>query len=64
MLLSGPEQEQRQQLLVIKEGYEMFRPFPQHELALMEVLRSLRVMKYAAWLCSLDDPAFPAAFPY
>lgn len=65
MLLSGPEQEQRQQLLVIKEGYEMFRPFPQHELALMEVLRSLRVMKYAAWLCSRwDDPAFPAAFPW
>ena len=65
MLLSGNEQEQRQQLLVIKEGYEMFRPFPQQELGLIEALRTIRVMKYAAWLCSRwNDPAFPQAFPW
>ena len=65
MLLSGTEQEQRQQLLVIKEGYEMFRPFPLQELALIEVLRTIRIMKYAAWLCSRwEDPAFPVAFPW
>lgn len=65
MLLSGSEQEQRQQLLVIKEGYEMFRPFPVSELPLIEALRTRRVVHYAAWLCSRwDDPAFPAAFPW
>jgi len=65
MLLSGTEQEQRQQLLVIKEGYEMFRPFPKQELALIETLRTIRVMKYAAWLCNRwSDPAFPQAFPW
>ncbi|MBL33406.1 MAG: serine/threonine protein kinase [Oceanospirillaceae bacterium] len=65
MLLSGTEQEQRQQLLVIKEGYEMFRPFPTQELALIETLRTIRVMKYAAWLCNRwSDPAFPQAFPW
>lgn len=65
MLLSGSEQEQRQQLLVIKEGYEMFRPFPASELPLIEALRTRRVVHYAAWLCSRwDDPAFPAAFPW
>jgi Ser/Thr protein kinase RdoA (MazF antagonist) len=65
MLLSGNEQEQRQQLLVIKEGYEMFRPFPARELPLIEVLRTLRIVRYAAWLCSRwHDPAFPVAFPW
>ncbi len=65
MLLSGTAQEQRQQLLVIKEGYEMFRPFPVSELPLIEVLRTIRIMKYAAWLCSRwEDPAFPVAFPW
>lgn len=65
MLLSGTRNEQLEQLHTIKEGYEMFRPFPQHELPLIEILRTLRVVKYAAWLClRWDDPAFPNAFPW
>ena len=65
MLLSGSEAEQRQQLLVIKEGYEMFRPFPVAELPMIEALRTRRMVHHAAWLCSRwDDPAFPAAFPW
>ncbi len=65
MLLSGSAAEQQQQLMVIQEGYEMFRPLPVHELPLIEVLRTLRLMKYAAWLCTRwDDPAFPAAFTW
>lgn len=65
MLLSGTEAEQRQQLLVIKEGYEMFRPFPAAELPMIEALRTRRIVHHAAWLCSRwDDPAFPAAFPW
>ena len=65
MLLSGNSTEQQQQLLVIQEGYEMFRPLPLQELPLIEVLRTLRLMKYAAWLCTRwDDPAFPLAFTW
>ena len=47
MLLSGSRAEQQQQLMVIQEGYEMFRPLPVHELPLIESLRTLRLMKYA-----------------
>ena len=65
MLLSGDQNEQRQQLMVICEGYEMFRPFPKHELNLIESLRTLRIARYAAWLCQRwDDPAFPQALPW
>ncbi|AHK16652.1 serine/threonine protein kinase [Thalassolituus oleivorans] len=65
MLLSGDRAEQRQQLMVISEGYEMFRPFPNHELRLIESLRTVRIVRYAAWLSQRwDDPAFPIAFPW
>lgn len=65
MLLSGSQSEQRQQLMVIAEGYEMFRTFPKNELVLIEPLRTLRIARYAAWLCQRwDDPAFPLAFPW
>ena len=65
MLLSGARDEQLSQLDVIRNGYEMFRPFPYTELSLVECLRTIRVMKHAAWLCQRwDDPAFPIAFPW
>ena len=65
MLLSGQRDEQLAQLDAIREGYEMFRPFPRQELSGIEVLRTVRVMKHAAWLCQRwEDPAFPAAFPW
>jgi Ser/Thr protein kinase RdoA (MazF antagonist) len=35
------------------------------ELALVEPLRALRLIHYAAWLARRwDDPAFPQAFPW
>ena len=35
------------------------------ELALIEALRSLRIMHYSAWLARRwDDPAFPISFPW
>lgn len=65
MLLSGERHEQQQQLMTIAEGYEMFRPFPAQELQLIEALRTLRIARYAAWLCQRwQDPAFPLAFPW
>ena len=46
-------------------GYEDFRDFDRRELHLVEALRTLRLIHYAAWLARRwDDPAVPAAFPW
>jgi Ser/Thr protein kinase RdoA (MazF antagonist) len=46
------------------EGYETFRPFDFGSLRLVEVLRGLRYLRYAAWIAErFHDPAFPRAFP-
>jgi Ser/Thr protein kinase RdoA (MazF antagonist) len=46
------------------EGYETFRPFDEGSLDLVEALRGLRYLRYAAWIADRwDDPAFKAAFP-
>jgi Ser/Thr protein kinase RdoA (MazF antagonist) len=46
------------------EGYEQFRLFDRSTLRLIEPLRGLRVIHYAAWLARRwHDPAFPAAWP-
>ncbi|MCC6746765.1 MAG: serine/threonine protein kinase [Deltaproteobacteria bacterium] len=45
-------------------GYEQFRPFDRRELRLIEVLRGLRYVRYAAWIAARwEDPSFPRAFP-
>lgn len=65
MLLSGRPEEMRAQLDDIVEGYQEFADFDQHETALIEPLRTLRIMHYAGWLARRwDDPAFPRAFPW
>ena len=65
MLLSGTPTEQAQQLQQLLEGYGQFADFNWGELALLETLRTLRLMNYAAWLARRwSDPAFPRAFPW
>ena len=65
MLLSGEREAMASQLRAILEGYEQFRLFDPRELQLIEALRTLRLIHYAAWLARRwDDPAFPAAFPW
>ncbi len=47
------------------EGYEQFRLFDRSTLSLIEPLRTLRIVHYAAWLARRwHDPAFPAAWPH
>jgi Ser/Thr protein kinase RdoA (MazF antagonist) len=47
------------------EGYTEFREFSARELHLVEALRTLRLIHYAAWLAQRwQDPAFPIAFPF
>lgn len=65
MFLSGDRDEQTPQLTALLEGYQSFRPFDARELHLIEALRSLRIMHYAAWLARRwEDPAFKVAFPW
>lgn len=65
MLLSGDRAEQSLQLSDILAGYEEFHDFDRRELHLIEALRTLRMIHYAAWLARRwDDPAFPQAFPW
>jgi Ser/Thr protein kinase RdoA (MazF antagonist) len=65
MLLSGDRAAMERELRAILDGYERFRLFDPRELLLVEALRTLRLIHYAAWLARRwDDPAFPAAFPW
>ena len=65
MLLSGERDEQQAQMNEILTGYEDFMEFDPSELHLVEALRTLRLIHYAAWLARRwDDPAFPVAFPW
>jgi Ser/Thr protein kinase RdoA (MazF antagonist) len=65
LFLSGSHDEMRGQLADLVEGYEQFRRFEYQELALIEALRTLRIIHYAAWIAGRwQDPAFPRAFPW
>jgi Ser/Thr protein kinase RdoA (MazF antagonist) len=65
MLLSGERSDMTRQLAAVLAGYERFFDFDRRELHLIEALRTLRLVHYAAWLARRwDDPAFPAAFPW
>jgi Ser/Thr protein kinase RdoA (MazF antagonist) len=65
MLLSGDRHEMQTQLADLVEGYRQFADFDSRELLLVESLRTLRIIHYAAWLARRwHDPAFPHAFPW
>ncbi|MFO1324686.1 MAG: serine/threonine protein kinase [Burkholderiales bacterium] len=65
MLLSGERAAMTEQLDAVLAGYEDFAEFDRRELNLVEALRTLRLVHYAAWIARRwDDPAFPAAFPW
>jgi Ser/Thr protein kinase RdoA (MazF antagonist) len=65
MLLSGDRSQRTRQLGMLVDGYEQFRDFDRSELALIEPLRTLRLIHYSAWLARRwDDPTFPVNFPW
>lgn len=65
MFLSGDRHEQTPQLDNLLEGYTEFRSFDARELHVIEALRSLRILHYAAWIARRwEDPAFKTAFPW
>lgn len=65
MWLTGTRGDQQRQLAAIVAGYREFYDFHPSELALIEPLRTLRMMHYAGWLARRwGDPAFPRSFPF
>jgi Ser/Thr protein kinase RdoA (MazF antagonist) len=66
MLMSGDNEEQnRDKLNRVLDGYEEFYEFNYREIYLIEPLRTLRMLHYAGWLARRwEDPAFPLSFPW
>ncbi|MGC3871901.1 serine/threonine protein kinase [Halomonas sp. GXIMD04776] len=65
MLTAQNDSELRLQLSELLEGYEEHMPFDRCQLEWIEPLRTLRLMRYSAWLVARwQDPAFPRAFPW
>ncbi|MGV3573219.1 MAG: serine/threonine protein kinase [Ramlibacter sp.] len=65
MLLSGERAQRQKQLGALLDGYEQMRDFDRAELALIEPLRTLRLVHYSAWLARRwEDPIFPINFPW
>ncbi|MEI6826886.1 MAG: serine/threonine protein kinase [Desulfuromonadales bacterium] len=65
MMLSGERPRQLAQLEALIKGYREFCDFNPGELRLIEVLRTLRMLHYSAWLARRwQDPMFPYTFPW
>ena len=65
MLLSGNRAQRTLQLSMLLDGYEQMRELNRSELALIEPLRTLRLIHYSAWLARRkDDPAFAQHFSW
>jgi Ser/Thr protein kinase RdoA (MazF antagonist) len=65
MLLSGNRGDQTRQFADLLVGYDDFYDFNPREMHLLEALRTLRLIHYAAWLARRwEDAAFHVAFPW
>jgi Ser/Thr protein kinase RdoA (MazF antagonist) len=65
MLVSGDADTLVRQRETLLDGYTQFMDFDRRELALVEPLRTLRMVRHAAWLAERwSDPTFPLNFPY
>ena len=65
MFLAGNPDEQARQWSELLSGYERFATIDHGQRRLVEVLRAVRMLNHAAWICERwADPAFPRAFPW
>jgi len=64
-MLTSSRNDISRELNLFLEGYREFRHFDNSWLKLIEPLRGLRYINYAAWIARRwDDPAFPEIFPH
>lgn len=65
MLIPGRDAEGARQRALLTAAYRQLRDFDVRWLRLVEPLRGLRFVRYAAWIARRwEDPAFPSAFPH
>ena len=65
MFLNGERHDKQLQMSELVEGYREFSDFDARELRLIEALRTMRLIHYAAWLGRRwQDPAFPRSFTW
>ena len=65
MLVSGDAQTMAAQMRALLAGYRQFMDFELRELALVEPLRTLRMLRHSAWLAErVNDPAVMQAFSW
>ena len=64
MLFRHDEDDFADELGAFLDGYTELRDFDEDQLRLMEPLRGLRILHYAAWIARRwQDPSFPKLFP-
>lgn len=65
LLAAGRAPEDQERLHILLRGYSEFADFDFATLRLIEPLRALRYLHFAAWIAHRwEDPAFPRAFPW
>lgn len=65
LALPGRDLDTLRQREIFLESYERFRLFDRSTLRLIEVLRGLRMVRYAGWLARrFHDPAFQSGWPH
>jgi len=64
MMQGGRDAWAERRLDLMLEGYETMADFDRSSLRLVEALRAMRIVHFAAWIARRwEDPAFPMAFP-
>ena len=64
MLVPGRDEESRRRFEILVNSYELLGLLNRDSLRLIEPLRTLRMIRYSAWILShREDPAFARAFP-
>ncbi|HEY2746167.1 MAG TPA: phosphotransferase, partial [Polyangia bacterium] len=64
LLAPGRDDDADRQRALLVDGYQQMRDFDRGSLRLVEPLRALRILRYAAWIAQRwRDPAFQRAFP-
>jgi Ser/Thr protein kinase RdoA (MazF antagonist) len=64
MLFRRDSEEFQDEIGAFLDGYTELRDFDERDLRLMEPLRGMRIIHYAAWIARRwSDPSFPQIFP-
>ena len=63
LIIGGRDHYAKEKLSILLEAYEQMREFDRSTLRLIEPLRALRLVHFAAWISKRwEDPAFPRTF--